>query len=215
MNKLTTKRILESVGIKVVPYLVIGKNPVTVNYSEVAKKLGRKLFVKPCSQGSSVGTSKVNCANEFQPALDLAFKYDEIVLVEKAINGHELETALLGNSPNIEISGVGEVIAGDEFYSYDAKYALNSNSKIIIPANINEKIVLEIQDIARKVFEALGCSGMARVDFFLDGKEIYVNEVNTLPGFTDISMYPKLWLDAGLSSSDLIEKLINLALERG
>jgi D-alanine-D-alanine ligase len=214
MDKVATKQILQAVGINTVPYRVARKYETPPTFAEISAELGSELFIKPPRQGSSVGVSKAGNQDEFSAALDQAFKYDDVVLIEKAINGRELETAVLGNPPNIEVSHVGEIVAGADFYDYNAKYAANSASQTTIPADIDDQIADEIRKIARDTFAALGCSGLARVDFFLDGEEIYVNEINTIPGFTNISMYPKLWLNAGLSYPDLIEKMVNLALEK-
>jgi D-alanine-D-alanine ligase len=213
LNKLTTKRLLEAAGIDTVPYVGLIKGDPQPSYSELAKQLGRNLFIKPARQGSSVGVSKVSQATDLPAALQTAFKHDDIVLIEKAINGRELEAAVLGNPPNVEVSGVGEILADSEFYDYDAKYAPTSTAQAVIPADINSRIFDDIQEIAQRTFQVLGCRGLARVDFFLTSNQrIYVNEVNTLPGFTNISMYPKLWLDAGLQYPELVTKLIELAL---
>ncbi|MDR1196675.1 MAG: D-alanine--D-alanine ligase [Candidatus Nomurabacteria bacterium] len=209
MDKIATKQILQTAGIKTVPYVVATK---TADYNEIAKKLGQVLFVKPPRQGSSVGVSKASNQSEFRAALAEALKYDNVALVEQAIAGRELEVGILGNPPQAKASPVGEIIAGAEFYDYNAKYAADSTSKTAIPADISPEIAQEIQQIASKAFTVLNCAGLARVDFFLRGDEIYLNEVNTLPGFTNISMYPKLWQNSGLSYTELTTKLINLAL---
>ena len=212
MNKLTSKRLLKSAGVEVAPYVAIGKSDEYPTFSELSKELGRTMFVKPPCQGSSVGISKVVSAVELKDAFDLAFKYDNTVLIEKAIKGRELEVAVLGNYPDVKISEVGEVIPGEEFYNYQDKYSADSQSQIVIPADITGRLSDDIRKIAKLSFEVLGCRGMARIDFFIDSKNIYVNEVNTIPGFTNNSMYPKLWENSGLTYTELITKLIESAL---
>jgi D-alanine-D-alanine ligase len=137
-----------------------------------------------------------------------------MALIERGISGRELEVAVLGNPPTHETSRVGEVIVSDDFYSYDAKYAANSNSQVKIPADIDEMTESQIRQLASDAYEALGCRGLTRVDFFLaDDGTIYLNELNTLPGFTNISMYPKLWREQGVTYSQLVERLIALAID--
>jgi D-alanine-D-alanine ligase len=210
MDKIATKQILQTAGIKTAPFSVATRN---ADYNEISEKLGPILFVKPPRQGSSVGISKVSNQSEFRAALDKALAYDAAALVEAAIDGRELEVGVLGNPPEIEASLVGEITAGAEFYDYAAKYADNSKSRATIPADIDPAIAKKIQQIAKQAFVVLNCAGLARVDFFLSQSEIYLNEINTIPGFTNISMYPKLWQKSGLSYKDLTTKLINLTLE--
>lgn len=170
------------------------------------------LFVKPAKAGSSVGISKVKNAGDLPFALEKAFREDDKVVVEEAILGRELEVAVLGNE-NPQASCVGEIFAANEFYDYHAKYE-NKNSKTAIVRDLEQKKEQEIRDTAIKIYEIMGCRGLARVDFFLkeSGKVIF-NEINTIPGFTQISMYPKLWEASGLSYDKLIDRLIELALE--
>ena len=172
-------------------------------------------FVKPSRAGSSVGVSKVINESELESAIIAAFEYDSTVIVEEAIEGRELEVSVLGNPPYHRASGVGEIAVGDTFYSYEEKYASTSTAHIIIDADLSDSLRTEIAECARSIYERLGCQGLARVDFFLasDGG-IYFNEVNTLPGFTNSSMYPKLWREEGVSYSELIERLITLAFEK-
>jgi len=180
----------------------------------IIKEIGFPCFVKPANAGSSVGISKVKTEEELAPAVNLALEYDRKVLVEKAIEGRELECAVLGNDDPVA-SVVGEIIPSNEFYDYEAKY-ISNESKTVIPAEIQESIVKTVQHYAVEAFKAIDCAGMARVDFFLekDTNRIFVNEINTIPGFTPISMYPKLWEASGISYSELIHRLIQLAMER-
>ncbi len=171
------------------------------------------VFVKPCSSGSSVGVHKVRNKEELDEALADAFKYDSKVLVEQFIDGREVEIAVRGNE-QVECSVVGEIAPTQEFYSYDAKYNDNS-SELYIPARISQKAIEQVADNAIKIYKALGCSGLSRVDFFCTKDEqIIFNEINTLPGFTSISMYPKLFAHIGLEYSDLLDELINLAIQK-
>jgi D-alanine-D-alanine ligase len=171
------------------------------------------LFVKPSGTGSSVGVSKVRNAQELGAALQLAAQYDSKVLVEEFISGHEVEVAVLGNDHPIT-SVVGEVIAGAEFYDYEAKYN-STESRTEIPADISPEAAARLQEAAITVYQAMGCQGLSRVDFFLtyEGEEVVFNEINTLPGFTSISMYPKLFEAAGVPYEKLLEELIRLAME--
>ena len=181
-------------------------------YEEVKKKLGSVVYVKPANMGSSVGVNRVNGKDTWKSAINEAFKYDSKVLVEKSVTGRELECAVLGDKAP-KATGVGEVLS-EGFYSYDEKYAAGSRAKTIIPAKIDSKYLLLLKETAIKTHRTLECQGMSRVDMFLTKEgEILVNEVNTIPGFTSISMYPKLWEQEGLGYSDLIDQLIQLAIE--
>ena len=171
------------------------------------------LFVKPANAGSSVGISKVKRAEDLEKALDLAFAEDCKVLVEEAITGREIEVAVLGNEEP-QASCIGEIFAANEFYDYNAKYE-NSKSQTAIVRDLEPEKEQEIKDKAISVYETMGCSGMSRVDFFLeDGGRVVFNEINTLPGFTSISMYPKLWEASGIPYDELIDRLIKLALDK-
>ncbi|MEE9416947.1 MAG: D-alanine--D-alanine ligase family protein [Acidimicrobiales bacterium] len=176
--------------------------------------LGLPLFVKPANMGSSIGVSKANDAQELWVALELASTYDEWIVVEEAIDGREIEIAVLGNR-ELQVSVPGEIEPGDQFYSYADKYH-DGKAGLIIPADLNSEEVAEIQELAKRAFHALRCEGMARADFFYekDGRGWLLNELNTIPGFTPISMYPKMWEASGLSYRDLIDELVRLALER-
>ncbi len=172
------------------------------------------LFTKPANLGSSVGVVKVHGRDEFEAALKESARWDRRVLIEQGINAREIEVSVLGNDDPIA-SVPGEIVPGREFYDYEAKY-IDESSRLIIPAPLDEKTTKRAQELAVAVFKAVDCAGMARVDFLLDqdSGELYVSEINTIPGFTQISMYPKLWEASGLSYSELIDRLIELALER-
>lgn len=213
MDKDVMKRLLRDAKIPTAQFLVI-RDHVTPTYSDVVKKIGTPFFVKPVNLGSSIGVSKVTNEADFQKAVDQAFRYDRKVLLEEYIQGRELECAVLGNENPIA-SVPGEVISQHEFYSYEAKYIDENGAILKIPARINDQVRKAIQAMAVKAFQVLECEGMARVDFFLrSNNEILVNEINTIPGFTSISMYPKLWEASGISYRELIDRLIQLAQER-
>jgi D-alanine-D-alanine ligase len=213
MDKVVTKEILCANGIPNVPYRTHRAGEADVDYKTLTEELGAPLFIKPARAGSSVGVSKVTTEEQFVDALRSAHDHDAVVLIEKGIAGRELETAVLGNPPHHKVSGVGEIVAGGEFYTYDSKYSPESTSKTVIPAGLENRVVEEIRSLAHEAYTALGCRGMARIDFFLDEMGgVYLNEVNTIPGFTNISMYPKLWQQEGLSYSALITQLIYEAL---
>lgn len=190
-------------------------NEKTLDLVEISKLVIQKLkfpmFVKPSNSGSSVGISKAHNKEELERAIIGAAKYDRKILIEQGINGREVECAVLGNE-DVVASCVGEIKAADEFYSYDAKYN-NQESKTLIPAEISEEKSKEIQKLAVKAFKAIDGKGLSRVDFFIEEEtdKIYINEINTLPGFTSISMYPKLFEQVGISYSELLDKLIELA----
>lgn len=179
----------------------------------IINKIKFPAFIKPSNSGSSIGINKVNNKQELKKAIIEAFKYDRKVLIEEGINGRELECAVLGNEEVIS-SCVGEIKSAEEFYSYDAKY-INQKSLTIIPANISNEKSEEIRKMAIKVFKAIDGKGLSRVDFFIENEtgKIYINEINTMPGFTDISMYPKLFEKVGIPYSELLDRLIQLALE--
>ncbi len=218
MDKAIFKNLLSYLGLPVTPYLVV----VEEDYKNQGPKLIRKinsvftypLFVKPANMGSSVGISKVKKRAALPAALELAFRYDRKILVEKAISGREIECSVLGNdSP--EASLPGEVIPYREFYDYADKY-LEGKTRFRIPAELPADLTLKIRQLALAAFKAIDACGLARVDFFLekDTNAIYINEINTMPGFTEISMYPKLWEVSGLSFNQLLDRLIELAIER-
>jgi D-alanine-D-alanine ligase len=211
-DKLYTKQILGRNHIKTTPYFVSRRGEPLPDYEQLTKE-SPEIFIKPTTAGSSVGVSKVHSVDEFKPAIDLALKNSNTVLIEQAIKGRELEVAVLGTPPNHRTSGVGEIIPGEEFYSYDDKYSADSRAQVITNADISDELRTELKNTAHKVFAILGCKGLARVDFLVSAAgDIYVNEVNTLPGFTSISQYPKLWEESGVSYSQLIDELIVDAL---
>ena len=209
MDKDVSKRLLREAGIAVPDFRVLHNGETNLpSYDYLARVLGKTLFVKPANTGSSIGISRVESLMEYQSAIEEAFKYDEKVLVEEAITGREIECAVLGRNP-VHVSVCGEITTTHSFYSYQAKYEDESATEIIIPASIPEAVMTRIQDIARRTCRVLDCFGMARVDFFLEkGNRVLVNEVNTIPGFTSVSMYPMLWDYSGMSFSDLVDALI-------
>ncbi len=215
MDKDFTKRLLRDAGIPVAPWVTLFYHE-KPDLDDILERLGLPLFVKPANMGSSVGISKVEKRQELQPALEKAFCYDIKVLVEKAIRGRELETALLGNVEDVQVSGVGEIIVSKGFYDYEAKYLSADAARVVVPAeNLSAEDEERIRLTALAAYRALGLEGMSRLDVFLaDDGTVYVNEPNTLPGFTNISMYPKLWQARGISYPDLIDHLIQLALAR-
>lgn len=213
MDKVATKQIMQTNNIPVVAYKTHLLGEPQLNVDDVVNELGLPLFVKPSRAGSSVGVTKVHTKEEFIAALNEAHRHDKVALIESGLSIREIEVAVLGTSPFQKATLPGEINTGDEFYSYDDKYAETSTSSVSIPANLSEAQAIEIQELAKKVYQLLGCSGLARVDFFLasDGT-VYLNEVNTLPGFTNISMYPKLWQYQGVDGTQLIDLLIEDAL---
>lgn len=214
MDKLATKEVLAAHGIAIAPYVTHRAYDSMPDFNHLSMRLGVPMFVKPARAGSSVGVSKIHSEDELAVALDLAHLHDDVALIERGITGRELEVAVLGNPPSHLVSGVGEIIPGDDFYSYEAKYSPSSGSQSILSADVDDSMRVHIQAQARRVFGVLGCRGLARVDFFLtEDNTLYINEVNTLPGFTNISMYPKLWRAEGVSYMELIERLIMLATD--
>lgn len=213
MDKDVTKRLLRDAGIAVAPFVVLTRGQ-TARFDELAARLGLPMFVKPANQGSSVGVSKVTDEAGLNAAVALAFEYDHKVLIEQGIVGHEVECAVLGNHEP-QVSVCGEVVANDEFYAYDTKYLNDGQARIAIPADMPAQLSDQVRDVALQAYRVLGCAGLSRVDFFVtDDHQIIINEVNTMPGFTSISMYPKLWQASGLTYPALIDRLITLALER-
>ena len=215
MDKDVMKRLLRDAKIPVPKFLVFDRSASRrINFRSVKRALGLPLFVKPANLGSSVGISKVTKDKEFGGALREAFRYDNKVLLEEGVNGREIECSVLGNDKPIA-SLPGEIVTSHDFYSYDAKYLDEKGAQLIIPARLPKPVVERIRELALKTFKVLCCEGMARVDFFLRGRsEVIVNKINTIPGFTKISMYPKMWQASGISYAELIDRLIRLALER-
>jgi D-alanine-D-alanine ligase len=215
MDKDVMKRLLRDAGIPIPRFLVFDRASMkTLSFARVRRELGLPLFVKPANLGSSVGISKVSRPKDFSRAVKEAFRYDNKILLEENISGREIECAVLGNEYPVA-SVPGEIITGHPFYSYDAKYIDDRGARLVIPAELPRSVAQRIRQLSVHSFKVLCCSGMARVDFFLRGQgEIFVNEINTIPGFTKISMYPKMWGASGLSYSRLIDRLIQLALQR-
>ncbi|WP_138205949.1 D-alanine--D-alanine ligase family protein [Haloimpatiens lingqiaonensis] len=218
MDKVYTKYVLENFGIRQADYVVVNKIDFEENKENIIEKIKNKLnfpvFIKPSNSGSSVGITKAYNEKETEKGLEEALKYDRKILVEKTINAREVEVAVLGNERPIAATP-GEVVPDRDFYDYDSKYK-NSSSKLLIPANFSVKKLEEIKSIAVDIYKMLDCAGMSRVDFLVDKDtdEIYLNEVNTIPGFTSISMYPKMWENEGKKYNSLITELIELAMER-
>jgi len=219
MDKDVAKRLLAAAGVPVVPWITVHKSEWASGRASIEKKsvgaLGLPLFVKPACTGSSVGITKVKDADMLGAAMDEAFRYDMRVLIEKAVDCREIECAVLGNE-DPRASVLGEIVPRHEFYSYEAKYIDPDGAELKIPAALSPELADGIRAAARSGYLALGCSGMARVDFFLEkiGTRFFLNEINTIPGFTSISMYPKLWEASGLKYADLLDRLIELSLER-
>lgn len=218
MDKDIMKRLYRDAGLPVVPWALVKAGEWQAEPARVIRRIARHLhhplFVKPANLGSSVGISKVHNRAELAAAIDLAARYDRRIVVEQGIDAREFECSVLGND-EARASLPGEVISGREFYDYAAKY-LEEGSRTLIPAPLNATRIRTLQKLAVEAFHAIDCAGMARVDFFMDRASgaFYVNEINTIPGFTSISMYPKLWEATGLPLPDLLDQLIALALER-
>ena len=218
MDKEKMKMVFQAVGLPSVDYLVYRRNewersPTTI-MDAIEQRLGYPCFVKPVNLGSSVGINKAHDRAELEHAINVAAEYDRKIIIDRGINCRELECAVLGNDEPLA-SVVGEVIASNEFYDYHAKY-LDNKSQVIIPADIPQATAEEVRRQAVTAFLALDLSGLARVDFFLEKEsgQVYINEVNTMPGFTQISMYPKLWEASGLTYAQLLDRLVELAIER-
>ena len=213
MDKITTKRVLASAGIPQVPYVAVieGEN-IDEKIAEVEANLTYPVFTKPSNMGSSVGISKSENQDELRSAFELAFKYDSRVLIEQGVNAREIEVGLLGNE-EAQSSLPGEVVKDVAFYDYEAKY-IDNKITMSIPAKLSDDVISTMRQHAEKAFRAIGGVGLARCDFFYTDKgEIFLNELNTMPGFTQWSMYPLLWENMGISYTDLIEKLVLLAQE--
>ncbi|MCL2808876.1 MAG: D-alanine--D-alanine ligase [Treponema sp.] len=219
MDKDVMKRLLRDADIPIGKFLTVKSNEAMPSFAEVQKAIGSLennsiFFIKPANMGSSVGINKVKNQDELSAALKDAFQYDTKIIIEEFIPGREIECAVLGNEEPAA-SLPGEIIPSHDFYSYDAKYIDDNGAALEIPAKLDNETIERIQQLAIKVFKTLNCEGLSRVDFFLkpDGN-IIVNEINTMPGFTKISMYPKMWGSSGISYTDLITRLIELAISR-
>jgi len=214
MDKDIMKRLLRDAGISIAKFITLKSHQSIPSFQTITDNLGSPVFIKPANMGSSIGVSKVTDENSYNNAIEKAFEFDNKIIIEEFIKGREIECAILGNDNPIA-SIPGEIVVNTDLYSYDAKYIDQKGVNLQIPAKIPTSITKEIQNLAIKTFKTLSCEGLARVDFFLtDDGQIFVNEINTLPGFTKTSMYPKLWEASGISYSDLIDKLIQLAFER-
>jgi D-alanine-D-alanine ligase len=217
MDKDVQKRLFEQAGLPIVPFLAIHRweweRDRAKALREIKKKFRFPIFVKPATLGSSVGMTRVNAQHELQKAMDLAAEFGLKIIVERGVNGREIEVSVLGNE-EIRASIPGEIVPHREYYDYAAKY-LEGGTQLVIPAQLTKKQVATFQDYAVRSFRAIDGTGMARCDFFLDrtNGKIFINELNTIPGFTSISMYPKLWEASGLPYTKLIDRLIELALE--
>lgn len=227
MDKAYTKLIFEKAEIPQAEYVYIRKNVddyifIEKDFTEekcdiyeliqkITEKIDFPMFIKPSNSGSSVGINRANNALELAKAIEYASNYDNKILIEEKINGREIECAVLGNE-EVEASCLGEILAAEEFYTFSAKYQ-NQESKTVMPANLPENLSDEVRKLAKKAYKAADCKGLSRVDFFVDDKnnKIYINEINTMPGFTQISMYPKLWEKSGMKYTELLDKLISLA----
>lgn len=217
MDKDMAKRLFRDAGLPIADYLVFYRedtNPAKA-ILDVEARLKYPVFVKPANLGSSVGIAKASNKKELEAAMIDAWRYDIKILIEQGINAREIECALLGNH-HVEASELGEIIPRHEFYSYEAKYLDPEGAKLIVGADLPTDVKTKVQEIAKKAFRAIGCEGMSRADFFVEKgtNKIFINELNTIPGFTKISMYPKLWEKSGVDYTDLITKLIELAMDR-
>ncbi|OGN55037.1 MAG: D-alanine--D-alanine ligase A [Chlamydiae bacterium GWF2_49_8] len=212
MDKDVMKRLFLQGGLPTARFFAFKRSAFSsLDFERLAKEIGLPFFLKPANTGSSVGISKVKRLKDFAPALEEAAQYDDKILIEEFLDAREIECSVLGNEEPIA-SCPGEVIPTHEFYSYEAKYLDEKGAHYRIPAELDEKTTKEVQSLSVKAFQVCECEGMARVDFFLrksDGK-LFLNEINTIPGFTSISMYPKLWQASGLCYKELLERLINL-----
>ncbi len=215
MDKDIMKRLLRDANIGNANFVTLRKSVGDIpTYEEISQQLGPELFVKPANLGSSVGITFVKDEASYQKAIPFAFEFDDKVLIESRVIGREIEVAVLGNE-NPKASIVGEVVPKDGFYSYEGKYLSDDGALLMIPAELDEASSDRIRKFAVEVYIQLECFGLSRVDMFLqENGELFVNEINTIPGFTGISMYPTLWKETGIQNDDLVDQLINLAIER-
>lgn len=223
MDKAMAKQVATAAGIPQAAYRAFAEHEVTPSLPQaLIDDLGLPMFVKPANMGSSVGVSKATTIDELRTAIDVALGYDEVVVVEEAVVGKEIEVAVLGNTAP-EAATPGEIVPGDDFYSYDDKY-VSEGSYALIPAPIGDAALAEARALAIRSFRALRCEGLSRVDFFWEdpavdfdgrpGRGFLLNEINTMPGFTPISMFPKMWIADGVSYPDIIDRLVGLALDK-
>jgi D-alanine-D-alanine ligase len=217
MSKIIAKRLLKEAGLPVTRFLTYDYSERdTIDFHKIEAALGLPFMVKAASLGSSVGVSKVNDESDFKKAVDEAFRYDDAMIIEEFVKGREIECAILGNYPP-QASYPGEVVINSkyDFYTFDAKYVDPEAVRIDVPAKLDNETAERIREVSVKSFIALNCNDFARVDLFLDSKgKVYVNEINTIPGFTNSSMFPMMWKERGINFTDLITRLLDLALER-
>ena len=215
MDKDVMKRLLRDTGIPIAPFQIItAARPESPSFEHIRSELGLPVYVKPANMGSSVGISRAADGASFRAAVAEALAYDRKVVVEQQVVGREIECSVLGNDEPVA-SVAGEVVPEDGFYSYDAKYVSETGARLEIPADLSESQLATVQQTAIRTFQTLCCEGMARVDGFLTADDRFVvNEINTIPGFTRISMYPKLFEASGLTQGELLDRLIELAIER-
>lgn len=218
MDKAMAKQVCSAAGIPQARYRAFAEHELTPGLpQDIATDLGLPAFVKPANMGSSIGVSKASTVEGLRDAINLALSYDEMIVVEEAVVGKEIEVAVLGNT-HPEAATPGEIVPGDDFYSYEDKY-VSDGSYALIPAPIGDAALAEAQELAIATFRALRCDGLSRVDFFWEdpeqgGRGFLLNEVNTMPGFTPISMFPKMWIADGVSYPEIIDRLVDLAVER-
>ena len=212
MDKTLTKRVCREAGLPVVDFITLTRGHFKAD--EVRVPFDFPVFVKPANLGSSVGISKVKCQESLPAAIETAAQYDTSILIERGITGREFECAVLDGNP-VRAATPCEIIPSQDFYTYEDKYILDT-AKIELPANLSPEQTAEMQDIAIDCFKAVGCAGMARVDFLLENStgKLFINEINTVPGFTSISMYPRMWEHSGIPYPELLDRLVGLALER-
>jgi len=221
MDKIVAKTIFEAHGIPICKHIAVMSEELGIDDEKLAIKIEQKLsnkypfFVKPANLGSSVGINKAKTKEQLISALYEAAKYDRRLIVEEGVNAREIEVAMLGNS-DIKASITGEIVPSEEFYSYTAKYFDGGQSKLIIPVEIDPKIEEEIREMSIEAYASLDCAGFARIDFFLERgtNKIYINEINTIPGFTKFSMFPVLWKHTGIEYAGLLERIVELGYER-
>lgn len=214
MDKHVAKQLLRHVGIATLDWIALHRSEAhALSYADVSAQLAPVFFMKTVNSGSSLGVYKVRNEAEYQAALKVIFDLDDNIIIEKAVVARELEISVLGNN-TIATTAPGEVIVFADFYTYEAKYFDDQASKVVTPAEVSRALSARLQEIGTKAYRALRCKGMARIDFLVvSDDEVYLNEINTLPGFTNISMYPKNWLATGLSYPELLSRLIDLAFE--
>lgn len=214
MDKDVMKRLLRDAGIPIAKFIVVHSHE-KARFADAKKKLGLPMFIKPANLGSSVGVSKVRNEKEFKKAVKHALEFDTKIIIEEFIDGRELNVAVLGNERPIA-SGVSEIVTDREFYDYDAKYSDEHGATIVLPAKVSTKVAKEAKKISLATYQVLACEGMARVDLFLRRRDnkIFVCELNSIPGFTSHSIYPRLWEAAGIPLSKLVDRLIELAIAR-